>query len=81
LLTTALGCELWARHLFRISDFALSRRYFSESLQWYREYGASRKVEHLESEVKERFAGKSDVGPGFSSIVNEKSSSRLFIEE
>jgi predicted ATPase len=61
LQTTALGYELWARHLHRTGDHSLSRKYFSEAVKWYREYGALRKVEHLERDIEERFSGNSDL--------------------
>jgi predicted ATPase len=60
LQSSALGYELWARHLHRAGDLAQSRAHFQESLHWYREFGALRKVERLQQDVKHLFGGRSD---------------------
>jgi predicted ATPase len=60
LQSSALGYELWARHLHRVGEASQSRAHFDEALHWYREFGALRKVERLEQDVKQLFGGRSE---------------------
>lgn len=53
---SAIGCELAARHMLRLGRRSDARHYFDEATHFYREFGALRKVERLESEVNELFA-------------------------